>query len=92
MAINPLYAVAAITTSGTSAQAGVTFNQGRYWVVATVAAWLKVGANPTAVAAAAGNIFLPAGVPIEIVVSDPTQKIAAIQDAAAGKVVICPVV
>jgi len=92
MAVKLINAAAAITTGAASAQSGVTFDRGTYWVVASANAWITVGANPTAVAAAAGNIYLPAGVPVEIYISDSAQKIAAIQDTGAGKVVICPTV
>lgn len=88
MTIDPTATPASITTGAASAQSAGTFAQGTYLVTASAAAWITLSA--TAVAGAAGNVLIPANCAIGIVVQT-AGKIAAIQDAAAGKVCICRV-
>lgn len=56
----------------------------KYVIVSTTACWAKFGADPTAVGRAAGNHYIPPNVPIEIVASMPSMKVALIRDAADG--------
>lgn len=51
-------------------------------VVSTTNCWIRFGAAPTA-AAAANNVYLPAGV-VEYFHVSPGQKLAAIRDSADG--------
>ena len=88
MAIDPALAPASVTTSGVSAPFTGPYGIGTYEAVATVAAWLTVGA--TAIAGAAKNIYLPAGVPRVFYVETAGSTISVIQDTAAGKVNLTP--
>jgi hypothetical protein len=74
-----------ITTGSSSAQSGAAPSAGVRavrLVVATAAARVRIGSDPTAVAA---DTLLPVGVP-EVFVIGEGEKVAAIQDSAAGKV------
>lgn len=88
MAIDLSTAPASVNFGAASAQFGVTFAAGQWQVAATGACWIAIGANPTAVAHNAGNIFIPANYPITINVpvlsGGANAKIAVIQDAAGG--------
>lgn len=81
----PLQAAEDVTTGVASAQSTAA-PSGTYWarIVTTVACRYLVGANPTALATSA---YLPPNV-VEYVPVEATQKIAAIQEAAAGKLSI----
>ena len=78
-----------VAFTGTSAQSAA-WNSGttRVVLVATADCWAAFGASPTAVAAAAGAVFVPAGVygyPITITAG---QKLAVVQASAAGTICI----
>lgn len=74
-----------VAVGAASAQfATVLTNGAKFVVSSTTAAWIKIGANPTAVGRTAGNTYVPPNVPVEIVASDPDDRVAIIQDAAAG--------
>jgi len=68
----------AIGTAGATPGADVVVR-----VVADTACWLKTGSNPTAVAGAADNFYLPAGA-VEYLDITAGEKIAAIQASAGG--------
>jgi len=80
--------VALSTTSAPSAAIG-TANSGQpvltetVRVVSDVAVWLAVAAAPVAVAAAAGNFYLPAGI-VEYIDVPAGQKIAGILASGTG--------
>ncbi len=75
----------AASTTVTIASAQLTMVAGyTYRLVSTTASWIKFGSNPTAVASAADNHFLPANVPIDIVCQAGALKVAIIRDAADG--------
>lgn len=89
MAFLPVHrqgAVQNITTSGTSAQATNAVSAGvtRLRIIATVAAWVNIGHNPTA--SATNSMYLPVGTVGEVFGCVPGDKIAALQVAAAGTV------
>lgn len=79
-----------ITTSGTSAaSSAVSATTKRVQVQATKAAWIAIGSDPTAAVATAGSFYLPdGGQSAPFLVTSSTTKVAAIQDSAAGKVVV----
>lgn len=54
---------------------------GKYVVRSSVAAWVAVGANPTACARVEGSTYVPADVPTEIVAQDAGDRAAIIRDA-----------
>jgi hypothetical protein len=60
-------------------------------LVATSDCWISFGAAPTAVASGTSSIFLPAGVP-EYFWVYPGEKVAVIQNAAAGSLNIAEMV
>jgi hypothetical protein len=73
-----------ITTSGTSQQSssfGATTREIR--VVCSAACHINIGANPTAAATDNNGMLLPANV-VEYFHVNPGEKIAVIQDSAAG--------
>lgn len=79
-----------VVASGASSAASAALQNREYELVASVDAYVTVGADPTAAADTAGNIFLAAGRPFrfQAVAGD---KVAAIQDSTAGVVSILPV-
>ena len=80
-----------VTTSGTSAQsAAITALVVK--LTATAAMFVEIGANPTAVApgGSPGSMYLGAGETLHTYIT-PGDKIAAIQDSAAGVLYITPV-
>lgn len=71
------------STSGTSAQsAAISAYCQEVRIVCTANCWYNVGANPTATAGD-NSVYLPAGL-VEYIHVSGGQKIAAIQDSAAG--------
>lgn len=73
-----------------SAATGANKPAGAYCLIASADAWLTYGATPTAAAGVAGNFFLKSGIPFYLFLDAPA-KMAAIQDAAAGNVMIFPI-
>ncbi len=85
--VTPSYAISSvqkITTSGSSAQTAAAVGANIVLLYATADAHIAVGANPIATTA---DFFLKAGVYIAISV-DPSNLVAAIQDAGAGVVYV----
>lgn len=70
---------------------GQTNNTRHVRVVATSACWIAFGANPTAAASTSPSIYLPAYTP-EYFFVNSGEKIAVIQDAAAGSLNIAELV
>lgn len=57
----------AVTVSGVSADFSATMVAKEYWLfVSSTNCWITQGATPTAVAGAAGNMYVPANTPIVI--------------------------
>lgn len=79
-----------LTTSATSAATGSALGWPEIVVFATADSWITMGVSPTAVANTAGNMLIKAGEKFHLQI-DPTHKLAAIQDTAAGAVHIIPV-
>lgn len=72
------------TVTATSAQLDRTLAAGEVAIVcSTVAAWIKIATNPTAVLREAGNTYVPANVPVEVC---GPGKVAIVRDAADGHV------
>ena len=68
-----------------SAQFATTLVEGEsYTITTSVGAWVAVGANPTAVAAGAGCMFIAANYPITFIVRKPNLKVAIIRDGASS--------
>lgn len=78
-----------VAVSGTSAQSAA-MQTNEIMLVATTACWIKFGTNPTAVANTDANLYLPAGI-FYTIKWVPGQKVAVIQDSAAGYLVVTPV-
>lgn len=75
----------AASTTVTAASAQLTMVAGyAYRLVSSTACWVKFGANPTAVASATDNHFLPANQVLDIVCQAGALKVAIIRDAADG--------
>lgn len=72
-------AVAAASAQGQAMTAGQT-----YRFVSNTNCWLKFGANPTAVAGADGNLYLPANVPLFVICQGTATLVAVIRDTADG--------
>jgi hypothetical protein len=84
----PLGAGEKVTTSGTSAQSAVMpANTSMVRVVASAACYLAYGADPTAVNT--GAMYMPAGL-VEYFAIKPGEKLAVIQDSAAGTLYVQP--
>lgn len=83
--ISPYGTVQNRTTTAASAQSSA-FAQGttRVRLIATLACWIKFGADPTATNT---DIYIPPGQPMDFSVKQG-QKLAAIRDAADGKLCI----
>lgn len=80
-----------ITIGAASAQSSGAYAQGqRLGLISDTDCWVLTGADPTA--AASTGVFVPASTPIEIYIGADGDKIAAIQDSAAGDLTIAPVV
>ena len=79
-----------VAVGAASAQsAAVGANTNRVVLVSTTACWVAFGSNPTAVAAATGNVYVPANIPMPpISVTSGTTKIAVIQASAGGSLSI----
>lgn len=77
-----------VAVSGTSAQS-TAFVSSEIYVCGNTNVWAVVGSNPTAVADADGMIYIPAGVPLHMRVK-VGDKIAFIQDSAAGHMSVVP--
>lgn len=77
-----------IAVGGASVQSAV-FISSEILVSGNTNMWIATGGNPTAVADTDGNIYLAAGVPLHmrVVVG---QRLAVIQDSAAGHVSVTP--
>jgi hypothetical protein len=67
-----------------SAPAGSLVAGQDYYVVATVACWIKLGAAPTAVANTDGNMYVPANVPIPLARQGSLVDLAVIRDSVDG--------
>ncbi len=78
-----------VAVSGASAQSAAIYTR-EVQIVSTTNCWLKFGTNPTAVASTDANQYLPANVVLTIK-WQPGEKVAVIQDAAAGYLVVTPV-
>jgi hypothetical protein len=77
-----------VTTSGTSAQSAVMpANTSTVRVVGSAACYIIFGENPTALATT--SIYMPAGL-VEYFAIKPGEKIAVIQDSAAGTLYVQP--
>jgi hypothetical protein len=76
-----------VTTSGTSAATGTAFgaNTSEIRVVCTQNTWILIGDGTPTATTGAGSTYMPAGV-VEYFHVNPGQKLAAIQDSAAGTV------
>jgi hypothetical protein len=75
----------ATSSTVTAVSAQLTMVAGyRYRLVSSTNAWIKFGSNPTAVASASDNHFLPAGQSLDIVCQAGALKVAIIRDAADG--------
>lgn len=79
---------AAVVAIGTASAQSATLAAGVYRLIATSSAWIARGANPTA-SAAAGSAYLAINTP-EYLYLETAEKIAVIQDSAAGNLSICP--
>lgn len=77
--IRALKPVSAVTLDGTaeSVQSAAIATDTAVRLVALTAVWIKTGANPTAVAEAADNFYLPAGA-VEFMVLTAGNKLAVI--------------
>lgn len=78
-----------VSYTATSAASGAAIGAGGVRLCATSACWVRFGASPTAEAAAL-NFLLPANTPIELACK-ATDKVAAIRDAADGKLSVLPI-
>lgn len=78
-----------VAISGTSAQS-TAMPTGEIQLVSTTNCWIKFGTNPTAVANTDTNQYLPANV-IWTIKWQPGDKVAVIQDSAAGYLTVTPV-
>jgi hypothetical protein len=78
-----------LDTSGTSAQTAAVLGCTEVLVFATEDTWITLSTNPTAAVNTAGNLLLLAGEKFHIQ-TNPSYKLAAIQDSAAGSVHIVP--
>ncbi len=77
-----------IAVSGTSAQSAAIVGEA-VSLYASGDCWVAVGANPTAAATAGANVFIPAGMFIDLPWRSG-EKLAAIQDSAAGSLHVYP--
>jgi hypothetical protein len=77
-----------VAVSGTSAQS-TAFISSEIAIAANTNCWITIGANPTAVADTDANMYLPAGVVFHLRVK-VGDKLAAIQDTAAGHISVTP--
>lgn len=73
-----------IAVSATSAQGQAMIEGQTYRFVSTTACWLKFGSDPTAVAAADGNLYLPANESLYVLCQGGATKCAAIRASADG--------
>jgi hypothetical protein len=72
-----------------SASMGLAMLPGKFYLyVANVDSWIAQGATPTA-SAAAGSMFVPAGLPI-LILGNNGADLATIEDVAAGKASLTP--
>lgn len=78
-----------VAVSGASAQSAAIATR-EVMLVSTTNCWLKFGTNPTAVANTDANQYLPANV-VWTIKWQPADKVAVIQDSAAGYLVVTPV-
>ena len=78
-----------VAVSGTSAQSAAMTTY-EIMLVSTTNCWLKFGTNPTAVASTDANQYLPANALVTIKWI-PGDKVAVIQDTAAGYLTVTPV-
>lgn len=72
------------TVTVASAQFASMIEGNKYRLVSTTNAWVKLGSNPTAVAATDGNLYLPANSVLEIFAVPGNLKVAIIRDTADG--------
>lgn len=79
-----------ITTGASSAQTAAVVGTYEVLLVATKDCFVSWGANPSASASAAGNVYLLAGEKFWVQLL-PSDKVAAIQSAEAGIVQVIPV-
>jgi len=78
-------APAYLAVGSASGQFATTMTEGaKYVVISTTACWAAFGADPTAQARTAANHYIPPNVPIEVVASMPSMKVALIRDSADG--------
>ena len=71
--------------TSTSTQFDTTMVSGvQYMVVSSVAAWIRIGSNPTAAADTDQNHYLPANVARFVAASGANNKVAIIRDTADG--------
>lgn len=73
-----------VNIAATSTASAAVISAGEYRMVATSNCWITEAASPTAAVATAGNMYLPANVPVFIQFGGAT-KIATIRDTADGK-------
>ncbi len=78
-----------VVTGAASAQSGALASN-EVLLSATANMYINIGSNPTA-ASTAGNLWLAAGAFFHLQVTPGVDKIAAIQDSAAGALFIIPV-
>lgn len=79
-----------VVTVGVASAQSASIIQSCVTLISTTNCWVKWGANPTAVAATAGNLYLPAGTPWTV--GNRIGKYAVIQDTAGGFLVLLPAI
>lgn len=81
--------VSDVVTIGTSSAQSAAFGGDTFEirVVSDTDCWINIGADPTAAATTDNNLFLPANV-VEYFHVSPGQKLAVIQDSAAGNLCV----
>ncbi len=90
--ISPISTTALVVSyTGTAAAFSATMAARQYFqFTASTACWIKQGTTPTAVAGAAGNIFVPLGA-VLILDGGLGPDVSVVQDAAAGKATLAGV-
>lgn len=72
------------TVTVASAKAQAMRAGSKYRLISSTNCWVKFGADPTAVAATDGNIYMQANVPLYVVATSPDLVCAVIRDTADG--------
>lgn len=79
-----------VSVTSTSAQTTNVVGTSEVVLVATQDMWVTTGTNPTAVADAAGNLYLTAGEKFHMQIA-PSHKVAAIRASTDGSLHVIPV-